>query len=807
MAYQNPVTVFISYAHEDEAFLKELVKHLGLLKRQGLITSWYDRQIVPGTNWTEAIDEQLEQASIILLLISPDFLASDYCYQVEMQRALGRHQAGRTRVIPISIRPCDWKSAPFAHLQALPTDAKAITTWRNRDEAFVDVVAGIRSAIEDLSLPSTSTSRTALPLVWNIPYPRNSFFTGRDDILSLLYTQLRAGQAAALSQSPQAISGLGGIGKTQIAVEYAYRHHQDYQAVLWTRSDAREALVSGYLEIAQLLNLSQKDELDQNLVVKAVKEWFRTHSQWLLILDNADELDIVREFLPPTFGGQILLTTRAQSLGRLAARIEVETMDRDIGALLLLRRAGIIMQDAALERASPSDIALAKEITEELGGLPLALDQAGAYIEETPCSLSMYQVLYRTRNADLLMIRGGLVDDHPQPVATTWSLSFRQVEQKNPAAADLLRLCAFLAPDSIPEAIITRGASHLGSQLAPINKDPYLLNQAIKVLYSYSLLRRDMRSSTESHLSVHRLVQAVLKDQMDERTSREWAERTVRAVMTTFPDPSNFAAWTECEQWIPHVVACDTLIEQYHIVFAGEAAKLSDVGYYLTRRARYREAEPLLKRSVQVCKQVSGSENYELASCVKNLASLYRRLARHEEAIPLYEQAANICERLFGPEDLRTIQCLNSLATTFEGAGKYAEAEILYQRVLIARERQLGPSHAETADTLTNFGDFYRSQGKYEDAEKLLQRALAIYEQVGPMHPADLSTCLTYLGDLYFEQAKYAKAEPMYQRALSISEHVFGREHPDTQIDRKNYAKLLRALGRGEEAKQMEERS
>src|SRR6266849_3948169 len=132
----TPVELFYSYAHEDEALRATLEKHLSLLRRQGVISQWSDRHITAGTDWTQAIDEHLEQASIILLLISADFLASDYCYGVEMKRALARHQANEARVIPILLRPVDWHNAPFAHLQALPTDAKAITSWPNPDEAF-----------------------------------------------------------------------------------------------------------------------------------------------------------------------------------------------------------------------------------------------------------------------------------------------------------------------------------------------------------------------------------------------------------------------------------------------------------------------------------------------------------------------------------------------------------------------------------------------------------------------------------------------------------------------------------------------
>src|SRR6266702_4394560 len=144
----SPITLFYSYAHEDELLRNQLEKHLSLLRRQGLISEWYDRQILAGDEWAHDIDEHLETAWIILLLISPDFLASDYCYDIEMRRALERHSRGEARVIPIILRPCDWRSSPFAHLQCLPRDGRPITQWKNQDEALVTVAKGLRAAIE-----------------------------------------------------------------------------------------------------------------------------------------------------------------------------------------------------------------------------------------------------------------------------------------------------------------------------------------------------------------------------------------------------------------------------------------------------------------------------------------------------------------------------------------------------------------------------------------------------------------------------------------------------------------------------------
>src|SRR6266487_3889810 len=152
MAVSTPVEIFCSYAHEDEAWRQKLETHLSLLKRQGLISLWHDRLITAGTDWAHALDQYLETASVILLLVSADFLASDYCYSIEMKRALERQEAGEAQVIPILVRVVDWKDAPFAYLQVLPTDANPIASWSDSDSALADVARGIRHAIEQLPL-------------------------------------------------------------------------------------------------------------------------------------------------------------------------------------------------------------------------------------------------------------------------------------------------------------------------------------------------------------------------------------------------------------------------------------------------------------------------------------------------------------------------------------------------------------------------------------------------------------------------------------------------------------------------------
>lgn len=692
----NAIQVFYSYAPEDEELLDKLEKQLSILRRQGLIASWHKGKVGAGEEAEREIETHLKTADLILLLVSDDFLASDSCYSVEMQGALQRHKAGNARVIPIILRPVDWTGALFSKLKPLPKDGKPITSWANRDEAFYDVAGGIRKAVEELNgkrlagslkpsgpLSATWGERQTLPPAWNVPYQRNPFFTGREDVLSKLHNALAVGKTAALTQ-PHAISGLGGIGKTQTAVEYAYRYAGQYQAVLWARAETRETLNADFVTLADLLNLLEKGEQAQSRVVAAVKRWLVDHTGWLLILDNADDLLMARDFLPPTARGHILLTTRAQAMGGVARRVEIEKMGPEEGVLFLLRRANFLAPDATIDKVSMADRTKAREIVQTMDGLPLALDQAGAYIEECGISLADYLDIYQKRRTALLKRRGRMAAHHPDPVATTWSLSFQKIVESNPAAAELLRLCAFLAPDAIPEELITEGASELGPNLQAAASDPFEWNAGIEALLSFSLVERHPEDKT---LSIHRLVQEVLKDGMDESTQRAWAECTVRAVNSIFPSPK-FENWSDCQRYLPHAQVCAELIKQWNLTFDEAARLLNQVGYYLSERAQYGEAEPLLQRAIAIGEKTLGAEHPALATRLNNLAVLYANQGKYGEAEPLYQRAFAIYEKTFGMEHPDTLTVLSNYASLLQKMNREDEAAELEARAEEARARR-----------------------------------------------------------------------------------------------------------------------
>ncbi len=328
------------------------------------------------------------------------------------------------------------------------------------------------------------------------------------------------------------------------------------------------------------------------------------------------------------------------------------------------------------------------------------------------------------------------------------------MEQGNPAAAELLRFCAFLHPDAIPEEIITAGAEHLGALLHLLAGNQLALNKAIAALRAYSLVHRDVAMKT---LNMHRLVQATLTDRMDAETHRLWAQRTVLAVSEAFPNvefTSWAQSWEQCERCLPHALACATLIEQYHFTFTNATRLLSNIAGYLRAHAHYNEAEALLQRALMIYENIAEPPYPAYGITLNELAEIYKAQSKYAQAVPLLRRALDLSEEQLEPDYFHMVTILVNLARNYREQGKYVEAEPLFLRALDLSEKQLGPDHPNTADTFGNLAFLYQAQGKYAEAEPLFLRALKIKEQVlPPAHPR-IATTLKYLAGLYQAQGK-----------------------------------------------------
>ena len=649
---------------------------------------------------------------------------------------------------------------------------------------------------EDVSeTEQVSVSPTEPRALWMVPYVRNPHFTGRDELLEQLAQDLsleKPGDATttrrAILSQPQAVKGLGGIGKTQIAVEYAYqaREQDRYTHTFWINAASQEAILASFQTLAeQLPNFAGKDEQDQRKLSAAVLRWMeQCPDPWLLIVDNADELALVQSSLPQQGQGSILLTTRASAVGWLANPLEVEQMGLIEGTQFLLHRTHRLS-------ASEEEWNEACNVVIALDGFPLALDQAGAYIEETGCSFGDYFRLYEQHRTRLLARRGKQASHYPNSVATTWSLSFEKIEQAHPAAAELLRLCAYLSPDHIPEELLTEGAAHWPLLLQQVVVNPLCFNELIEALLAFSLVKR---LAHERLLSLHRLVQVVQLDLMNLEMQHRWAERVVCAVNTLFPaDPEEQVdTWPQCLRYLEQVQACNRLIQQHHLLLPEAAALLDRAGIYLREHASYNLAEPLFQQALSIAEQQLGSQHLQAASSLNNLGILYKEQGKYSEAEPLYLRALHIREQALGPYDLVLAYNLNSLGLLYYDQGKYSEAEPLLQRALHIREQALGSYHPWLTSSLNNLGILYMDQGKYSEAEPLYLRACSVGEQALGSHHPEIAYPLNNLGELYYKQGEYEQAEPLLRKAVDIREQALGPEHPGIASPLNTLANLFR---------------
>jgi tetratricopeptide (TPR) repeat protein len=665
--------LFASYSHLDQRWLAEFRTHLTPLLREAIVDAWDDTRIAPGSKWAEEIGAALAAADIGVLLVTPDYLASDFIARYELPPLL----AGTT-VFWIAVSHSHHEVTEIAQYQAANDPQRPLDTLEpsERNQAWKAICQNLlRAAERPPASPRPPVARRPKGL-WNVPYARNPFFTGREEILGRLRAALTADGATALTQ---AIRGLGGIGKTQTALEYCYRHRDAYRAVFWVRADTTTDLLADYRRIAALLDLPEQDAQDAAETREAVKRWLAGHEGYLLVLDNADAPALVKAFLPPDPGGHILITSRAHQFARLnvGRAMELPVLPEADAVTFLLRRTD-------RDTVPPEERAAAVALADELGGLPLALEQAGAYIAVHQSQFQDYLATYRRRQLDLLESQGPEAGDYDKTVATTWSINFDAVQAESPSSAELLRISAFLGPDRIPHELLIDGASQLCDPLAAalkgVGDDPLRLDDLLEPLARYSLIRRDRNAST---YDIHRLVQAVIQAGMDSPTRRGYAERAVRVVNQAFPN-AEFSKWPVCERLLSHAQVCMQWIERERLEFTEAARLLNLAGYYLVQRAQYSQAEPLHRRALV------------------------------------------INERALGPEHPHTATSLSWMAIVKVREGHVSEAESLYRRALAIYEKALPPDHPSLANILDHFAAFLLQTGREAEANELKARAAAI---------------------------------------------------------------------------------
>ncbi|HYV07935.1 MAG TPA: FxSxx-COOH system tetratricopeptide repeat protein, partial [Blastocatellia bacterium] len=555
---------FISYNKADRAWAEWIAWHLEEAGYTTIVQAWDFR---PGSNFVLDMHRAAVEATRTIAVLSPEYLTALFT-QPEWAAAFAQDPTSeKGTLLPVRVRKCEIKGLlhPIVYIDLFNLEEAAAKT------ALLDGVKRGRARPDhppEFPGPTRTISTKprfpgAMPAIWNVPHLRNPNFTGREQELDDLRASLLKGETAALVQ-PRAIHGLGGVGKTQLAIEYAYRHGGDYDAVWWVRSEDPTTLASEYAGLAARLDLPEKDAAEQRVIVEAVKEWLRKNRGWLLVFDNAEDVQLVRDHIPRGSGGHIMITSRNPIWTGVAKPLSVKALPLEEAIEFLLKRTG------------HRDEAIAKRLAAALGRLPLALEQAGAYIETSGCTMPHYLELFEKRQRELLE-RGKPSTEYPDTVATTWGISFQNVERENPAAAELLRLCAFFAPDDIPIKMLIEGAKSVPKSLATTATDALLLDEAVISLRKYSLV--DVENEK---ISIHRLVQAVIRHSMSEEAFKTWTEAAVRIVDSVFPQESDqVQTWTQCRLLLPHALSILSHAEGIHLSTYETAELLNQVGLYM----------------------------------------------------------------------------------------------------------------------------------------------------------------------------------------------------------------------------------
>jgi tetratricopeptide (TPR) repeat protein len=668
------------------------------------------------------------------------------------------------------------------YLAFLKADGAHYTGFSDTNELRIAV---LRDEPKIVATPAP-TSRTVTKLIV-LPYPSiGPLFKGRDEFMQRLRESLTRspdGQMAIVS-----LFGLGGAGKSRVAVEYARAHVEEYTALLFAVAETPEALRRNFAALAGTL-VPQLDTTDDAVRRAAVLDWLNANPGWFLILDNVDSkpaLAEVEKLLGELAGGHVVVTSRLANFSANFWPLELDVLAvEDAAAFLLARTMG-------RRRVAPDDEAQAREVAQELGGLALALEQAAALIGKRRLTFAQYLEQWRSKRDEVLAWFDETMTGYPRAVAVTWQTSVAQLSE---GGRRLLERLARLAPEKVPEALLD----------VPIpDAEAEDLRDAYDDLAAYSLVTRDAEGP---FFLVHRLVQDVTRRSLaDEARQRSLGEALgwINAAFTgSAVDVRN---WPALDPLAPHAHTVTAYADVANIP-EPTVRLMNQLGLLLNKKALHVEAEPLMRRALSIDEKNFGPEHPRVAIELSNLAELLRATNRHVEAEPLLRRALAIGEESRGPDHPDFAIRLNNLAQLLQDTDRLDEAEPLMRRALAIDEKNFGPDHPRVATELNNLAELLKATNRLVEAEPLIRRALALGEKsFGPDHPT-VAIRLINLASLLQITNRLDEAEPLMRHALAIDEKSFGPDHPEVATDLISLASLLQATNRLDEAEPLTHRA
>lgn len=625
---------------------------------------------------------------------------------------------------------------------------------------------------------------------WTVPHDANPHFRGRDEQLAKLTTNLRA---LTFPVPPVVIHGTAGVGKTQLAVAYAWGARRAYSAVLWVVADSPKAFRANLAQQAAALGLPTSENV--TLQSGQVEDWLKEQSGWLLIVDNVDSReasDVVRDFVAPTqrLDGHVIITSQLEewppsfmSIGLQTLRLKAAT-DFLLGRL---KRGGL--------RASVPD---ARAVAVALGRLPLALEQAASYVLECRITLGQYLKKLAEKSRSLLAraVRGGT--RYEKSVFTAWLVTESRLSD---VAQRTLHTIAFLAPDYIPRRLFSGDGPAVEELKLAAEND---IDSVLGELKTYSLITLDPEAIT-----CHRLVQLVLRLRLAPEEQRPALDRVITMLEHFLPpeshDPSHWDDWAQFSFHVSFAVS-----EAERLKAPERATRLMvALGAFHTSRAQHDLAEPLLRRALHVLQSQHGVASPKVIDALLELSRLFQETGRGSEARTSALRATAIARCAVGPRDRRLGLCFNALSRAYrrmyESSRNDSEsrrARFWVRRAIAVTTEATGPDDPSLTPLYDNLSVLLRGEGALAEAEaeKLLKKATRIATKArGRTHPT-IATYRSNLGVLYIAQERWAEADKAMSAALKIDETSSGDQHPRVAVRLNNLARIYWYTRRKNEA-------
>ncbi|MEV4761138.1 FxSxx-COOH system tetratricopeptide repeat protein [Micromonospora chokoriensis] len=606
---------------------------------------------------------------------------------------------------------------------------------------------------------------------------RNLGFVGREGDLTQV-RQLLAEHGRVVTRSRDR---MGGVGKTQLAIEYAFRFADEYD-VMWLVAAETDELIGGHLAQLAVTSGLVGADVATPAAVQALHASIRTSQRWLLIFDNAEDPNTLAPWLPPR-GGHVIITSRNPGWDEVAAPVEVNIFERAESVLLLQRR---------IPRLPPKD---ADRLAEALGDLPLAVAQAATVMTETGMPTNEFLDLLAHHTTEIL--DGGKPGNYPTSLAASIRLSTNRLAQEYPAAAQMLNLCAVLAPEPIPLTLFTWSLALLPEPLASASKNRLAFYNVVKTIGEHGLA-----GTSHDGIQIHRIIQAVVRDRIGDRQLTVARDQAAAILAAAVPgDTDDPATWPSWSTLAPHIIAIDPTTSARNRL--REAA--CQVVLYLLRRGENQPALLLAERLHQHWHERLGPDDIHTLKAAAEHAHAIHALGDIHRAHPMIVDTLARCRRVVGDDHPQTLRAAHDLGVSLNSLGEYAEARSIAEDTLARYRRVLGDDHPDTLRASLGLAGALHSLGEYDRDMAISEDTLARHRRVlGDDHPNTLRASLGLAATLH-SLGEYDRDMAISEDTLARYRRVLGDDHPDTLRACGGVADTLHALGEYAQARVMKE--